>query len=96
MKCLILAVGKTTRLYPLTENYHKPLLEVQGKTILNRLINDIDTLGAVDEYTLINLLIILILIWLFNVFAELMLRETILRGFVTNRSSCYGTVRQKI
>lgn len=54
MKCLILAAGYATRLYPLTENFPKPLLEVQGKTILDHLIEDIDTLGAVDEYVVIS------------------------------------------
>ena len=54
MKCLILAAGYATRLYPLTENFPKPLLEVQGKTILDHLIDDIDTLGEVDEYVVIS------------------------------------------
>lgn len=54
MKCLILAAGYATRLYPLTENFPKPLLTVQGKTILDWLIDDIDTLGAVDEYVVIS------------------------------------------
>ncbi len=54
MKCLILAAGYATRLYPLTENFPKPLLEVQGKSILDWLIDDIDTLGAVDEYVVIS------------------------------------------
>ncbi len=54
MKCLILAAGYATRLYPLTENFPKPLLEVQGKTIIDWLINDIDTLGVVDEYVVIS------------------------------------------
>lgn len=54
MKCLILAAGYATRLYPLTENFPKPLLEVQGKTILDHLIEDIDALGAVDEYVVIS------------------------------------------
>lgn len=54
MKCLILAAGYATRLYPLTENFPKPLLEVQGRTILDWLIDDIDTLGAVDEYVVIS------------------------------------------
>ena len=40
MKCLILAAGYATRLYPLTENFPKPLLTVQGKTILDHLIDD--------------------------------------------------------
>ena len=54
MKCLILAAGYATRLYPLTENFPKPLLEVKGKTILDWLIDDIDTLGEVDEYIVIS------------------------------------------
>ena len=54
MKCLILAAGYATRLYPLTENFPKPLLDVGGKTILDWLVDDIDTLGAVDEYVVIS------------------------------------------
>ena len=54
MKCLILAAGYATRLYPLTENFPKPLLEVGGKTILDWLIDDVDTLGAIDEYVVIS------------------------------------------
>lgn len=54
MKCLILAAGYATRLYPLTENFPKPLLEVKGKTILDWLIDDIDSLNTVDEYVVIS------------------------------------------
>lgn len=54
MKCLILAAGYATRLYPLTENFPKPLLDVNGKTILDWLVDDIDTLGKVDEYVVIS------------------------------------------
>lgn len=54
MKCLILAAGYATRLYPLTENFPKPLLTVGEKTILDWLIDDIDTLGKVDEYVVIS------------------------------------------
>ncbi len=54
MKCLILAAGYATRLYPLTENFPKPLLTVGKKCILDWLIDDIDTLGAVDEYVVIS------------------------------------------
>ena len=54
MKCLILAAGYATRLYPLTENFPKPLLDVQGKTILDWLIDDIDSLNAIDEYIVIS------------------------------------------
>ena len=54
MKCLILAAGYATRLYPLTENFPKPLLKVKDKTILDWLIEDIDSLGMVDEYVVIS------------------------------------------
>ena len=54
MKCLILAAGYATRLYPLTENFPKPLLKVGEKTILDWLIDDIDALGKVDEYVVIS------------------------------------------
>jgi glucose-1-phosphate thymidylyltransferase len=54
MKCLILAAGYATRLYPLTENFPKPLLKVGDKTILDWLIDDIDQAGCVDEYVVIS------------------------------------------
>ena len=54
MKCLILAAGYATRLYPLTENFPKPLLTVGEKTILDWLIDDIDTSNSVDEYIVIS------------------------------------------
>lgn len=54
MKCLILAAGYATRLYPLTENFPKPLLTVGYKTILDWLIDDIDTASIVDEYIVIS------------------------------------------
>lgn len=54
MKCLILAAGYATRLYPLTENFPKPLLCVGDKTILDWLIDDIDGAGLVDEYVVIS------------------------------------------
>ena len=54
MKCLILAAGYATRLYPLTENFPKPLLEVGGKTILDWLLDDMDTAGVIDEYVVIS------------------------------------------
>lgn len=54
MKCLILAAGYATRLYPLTENFPKPLLKVGEKTILDWLVDDIDTAGMIDEYVVIS------------------------------------------
>ncbi|MBQ3374027.1 MAG: nucleotidyltransferase family protein [Oscillospiraceae bacterium] len=54
MKCLILAAGYATRLYPLTENFPKPLLKVGDKTILDWLLEDIDKVGVVDQYVVIS------------------------------------------
>lgn len=54
MKCLILAAGYATRLYPLTEHFPKPLLEVGGKAILDWLVDDLDACGLVDECILIS------------------------------------------
>lgn len=54
MKCLILAAGYATRLYPLTENFPKPLLKVGDKTILDWLIDDLDTSGVIEEYIVIS------------------------------------------
>jgi glucose-1-phosphate thymidylyltransferase len=54
VKCLILAAGYATRLYPLTENFPKPLLDVGGKTILDWLVDDLNTSGAIDEFVVIS------------------------------------------
>ncbi|MCR4824278.1 MAG: nucleotidyltransferase family protein [Bacteroidales bacterium] len=54
MKCLILAAGYATRLYPLTENFPKPLLKVGEKTILDWLIDDIASAGLVDRFVVIS------------------------------------------
>ena len=54
MKCIILAAGYATRLYPLTKDFPKPLLQVGGKAILDWLVEDIDRCGAVDEYVVIS------------------------------------------
>lgn len=52
MKCLILAAGYATRLYPLTENFPKPLLEVGGKPILDWLMEDLG--NSVEEYIVVS------------------------------------------
>ena len=49
MTCLILAAGYATRLYPLTENFPKPLLEIGSSTILDRLIRDLEENAGVDN-----------------------------------------------
>ena len=54
MKCLVLAAGYATRLYPLTENFPKPLLKVKDKTILDWLLDDIDKTGEISEYIIVS------------------------------------------
>lgn len=54
MKCLILAAGYATRLYPLTENFPKPLLDVAGKPIIDWLIEDLEMGGGIDEYVIVS------------------------------------------
>ncbi|MBR5518138.1 MAG: nucleotidyltransferase family protein [Clostridia bacterium] len=54
MICLILAAGYATRLYPLTENFPKPLLKVGEKTILDHLTDDINNGGKVSEFVVIS------------------------------------------
>ena len=52
MKCIILAAGYATRLYPLTENFPKPLLEVGNKPILDWLIEDLDS--VIEEFIVVT------------------------------------------
>ena len=54
MKCLILAAGYATRLYPLTENFPKPLLKVGEKTILDWLTDDLAATGRIDGYVVVT------------------------------------------
>ena len=54
MKCIILAAGYATRLYPLTKNFPKPLLEVKGKTIIDWLIDDLEKTSNIKEYIIIS------------------------------------------
>ena len=54
MKCLILAAGYATRLYPLTENFPKPLLKVGEKSILDWLVDDLVDTTNIDEFVVIS------------------------------------------
>lgn len=54
MKCVILAAGYATRLYPLTENFPKPLLDVGGKTIIDWLISDIADIKELTEIIVVS------------------------------------------
>ncbi|MBT4138678.1 MAG: nucleotidyltransferase family protein [Candidatus Latescibacteria bacterium] len=54
MKAIILAAGYATRLYPLTKNFPKPLLEVGGQTILDYLIDQLKTIPELDHAYIIT------------------------------------------
>lgn len=54
MKTIIIAAGYATRLYPLTENFPKPLLEIGNSTILGRLLDDIDGITDIDEHIIVS------------------------------------------
>lgn len=54
MKGLILAAGYATRLYPLTKNTPKPLLEVAGKTILDYIVEKMDKVEEIDEIVIVT------------------------------------------
>lgn len=54
MKAIILAAGYATRLYPLTKDFPKPLLEVGGQTILDHLIDQLKTIPELDHAYLVT------------------------------------------
>ncbi len=54
MKSVVLAAGYATRLYPLTENFPKALLEVNGMSILDHLLRDIDNIDGVDGHIIVS------------------------------------------
>ncbi len=54
MKNIIIAAGYATRLYPLTENFPKPLLEIGNDTILGRIIMDVDAIEEINEHVIVS------------------------------------------
>lgn len=54
MKNIVIAAGYATRLYPLTENFPKPLLKVGNDTILGRMMADVDTFPEIDEHVIVT------------------------------------------
>lgn len=54
MKAIILAAGYATRLYPLTKDFPKPLLEVNNKPILDYIVEEINTIDEVDQIYIIT------------------------------------------
>ncbi len=54
MKTIVLAAGYATRLYPLTKNFPKPLLEIGSSTILGRMLDDIDGIPEIDGHIIVT------------------------------------------
>lgn len=54
MKNIVLAAGYATRMYPLTENFPKPLLPVGDSTILDRMLQDVDALPEIDGHIIVT------------------------------------------
>lgn len=55
MKAIILAAGYATRLYPLTQNRPKPLLDVAGKPVLEYILAHLERIDSLDTlYLVVN------------------------------------------
>lgn len=54
MKVIVLAAGYATRLYPLTLDRPKPLLEVGGRPMLDRVLASLAGVGAEQTYVVTN------------------------------------------
>ncbi|HOW59108.1 MAG TPA: nucleotidyltransferase family protein [Candidatus Omnitrophota bacterium] len=54
MKAIILAAGFGTRLYPLTKNIPKALLQLGGKTILDHLVEKLELMKAISEVIVVT------------------------------------------
>ena len=54
MDAIILAAGYATRLYPLTENIPKPLLNVAGKPIIEHIIKKLSQIGSINKIYIVT------------------------------------------
>lgn len=54
MQAIILAAGYATRLYPLTENMPKPLLNVAGKPIIEHIIEKLEQIGEIKKICVVT------------------------------------------
>lgn len=54
MKAIVLAAGYATRLYPLTKDKPKALLDIGGRKMLDYLMDNIASAGCVDEVVIIT------------------------------------------
>lgn len=55
MKCILLCAGYATRLYPLTKNFPKALLEIEpGKCILDYILDEVCSINEVDDIFVVS------------------------------------------
>ena len=54
MKSLILAAGYATRMYPLTLRTPKPLLDIAGRSIIDRLLDKLERTPGIDECIVVS------------------------------------------
>ncbi|MBP1622379.1 MAG: transferase protein [Acidobacteria bacterium] len=54
MKCILLAAGYATRLYPLTQNLPKSLLPIGESTILDLIIRQIEQVESIDHIFIVT------------------------------------------
>lgn len=54
MKCIVLAAGYATRLYPLTKNQPKPLLPVAGVPILEHILRKVERVELIDGICIVT------------------------------------------
>ena len=55
MKCILLCAGYATRLFPLTENFPKALLEIEeGKPLLDYILEEVNQISEIDEIYVIT------------------------------------------
>lgn len=54
MQCILLAAGYATRLYPLTKDRPKPLLEVGGRTIMEHIVRKVEVCDEVERIYIVT------------------------------------------
>ena len=54
MKNIVIAAGYSTRLGELTKNFPKSLLKIGEKSILGRMLEDIDSIPEIDEHIIVT------------------------------------------
>lgn len=54
MKCILLCAGYATRLFPLTENFPKALLEIGNKPLLDYILDEVNTVDEIDKIFIIT------------------------------------------